>query len=352
MQDKMFTLAELATITQSKLAGDPNYRISNVADLESASAEDVSFLANPRYEQAMQKSLAGAIFIAPQAARMDGRNFLINENPSRAFQQAVEAFYNPQMDASGFPGIHPTAVIHPSAKLGKDVNIGPHVVIEQNATVGDRTIILAGCYIGPGVAIGADCFLHPHVTIRERCSLGQRVVIQPGAVIGSCGFGFTTDKMGRHTKLNQIGSVIIEDDVEIGANTTIDRARFKTTRIGRGTKIDNLVQIGHGVQVGQDNIIVAQTGIAGSTEIGNHVVIGGQVAINGHIKLADQVMISARSGVSKSLTEAGKYGGVPAVPLNEYNRNSVYLKNIEKYVKEIKDLKARVACLESPAQKS
>lgn len=343
---KKFTLAELAQITNSKLIGDSKLCITNVADLESARGEDASFLGNPRYEQAMRKSQAGVIFVHSGNLAIEGRNFLINENPSRAFQQTMELFVDKDAGISGFQGIHPSAIIHETAKIGKQVSIGPHVVIDKDVVIGDRTVIQASCSIGPSSKIGEDCFLHPHVVIRELCILGNRVILQPGVIIGSCGFGYTPDSAGRHIKLNQIGSVVLEDDVEIGANSTIDRARFKDTRIGKGTKIDNLVQIAHGVKVGEHNIIVAQSGIAGSTETGRHVMIGGQVAVNGHIKLADGVMISAKSGVSKSLTEAGKYGGVPVTPLSEYNRNSVYLRNIESFIDEIKTLKRRLEELE------
>lgn len=343
---KEFSLAELAELTGAQLVGNPDHRISNVADLESAEAKDASFLANPRYEQAMRKSNAGVIFVDPKTALAEGRNFLISENPSQAFQQLIDTLHARSSELTGFSGIHPTAVIHETCKLGQQVTVGPHAVLDKNSKIGDRTFIGAGCYIGPETVIGSDCILHPHVTVREQCLVGNLVILQPGVVIGGCGFGYTTDK-GRHIKLNQVGNVTLEDDVDIGANTTIDRARFKTTRIGRGTKIDNLVQIAHGVNIGPHNIIVAQTGIAGSTETGKYVVLAGQTAIAGHIKLADGVMISAKSGVSKSLPKAGKYGGIPAVPLPEYNRTSVYLRNIETYVKEIQSLKARLEALEN-----
>lgn len=347
MVKKVFTLAELAKQTQSRLIGDPAHCITNVADLEAAGAEDASFLANPQYEKAMLSSQAGVVFISPQITPLEGRNFLVTDNPSRAFQQAVEAFLGDALQLkSGFSGIHPTAVIHDTVKLGKDVLIAPHVVIDQHTTIGDHTIIGPGSVIGVNVTIGDHCNIHSNVTIRERCQIGNRVILQPGVVIGSCGFGYTTDNRGQHTKLNQVGIVIIEDDVEIGANTTIDRSRFKATVIGRGTKIDNLVQIGHGVVIGQHNIIVAQTGIAGSTKTGNYVVFGGQCAIIGHIEIADGVMLAARSGVSKSITEAGKYSGVPVMPLNEYQRNAVQLRNIEKYIQEIKELRKRLDKLE------
>lgn len=355
MQEKIHTLADLAKLTHSKLVGNAQHLIKNVADLDSATSEDISFLSNPRYVpnpryvQAMLKSQAGAIFIDQQTFEQyprEGTNFLINDDPSSAFQMVIELYYRPLGKPSGFEGIHPTAVIHPSATIGKDVTIGPHAVIDKDAIIGDGTFIGAGTYIGPETVIGKDCLIHPRVTVREQCQLGDRVILQPGAVIGSCGFGYTTDNKGIHSKLNQMGTVTIEDDVEIGANTTIDRSRFKTTRIGKGTKIDNLVQIAHGVVVGAHNIIVAQAGIAGSTVTGRHVVLAGQTAIAGHIKLDDGVIVSACSGVSKSLPK-GTYGGIPALPIREYNRNSVFLRNIESYVNQLKDLQKRLEALEN-----
>lgn len=342
MQDKSFSLAELATQTRSQLVGKPEHRIFGVADLSSAESTDASFLANQRYEQAMRKSSAGVIFIHPSTTVLPERNFLINENPSQAFQHVVDSFSSELQELSGFTGIHPSAIIHETCSIGKNVTIGPHAVIDKEATIGEGTFIGAGCCVGPYTTIGKDCILHVRVTVRERCIIGNRVILQPGVVIGSCGFGYTTSKEGKHIKLNQVGNVTIGDDVEVGANTTIDRSRFKTTLIGSGTKIDNLVQIGHGVSLGTDNIIVAQTGIAGSTTTGRHVIIGGQAAIAGHIQIGDGVMVAACSGVSKSLPEAGKYGGVPALPLNEYNRLSVYQRNIESYVKRIEELEKEI----------
>lgn len=343
MTNKKFTLEELSKLTNSRVVGDPKYCITNIADLESSGPEDASFLSNPQYENAMRASKAGVIFISENVDDMSGRNFLITEDPSRAFQITLEAFLGPHLNQfSDFSGIHPTAVIHQSAKIGQQAVIGPHAVIDQDVIIGDNTTISAGCYVGLGTSIGSDCFLHPKVVVRERCQIGNRVILQPGAIIGSCGFGFTTDARGRHIKLNQVGIVIIEDDVEIGANTTIDRSRFKATIIGRGSKIDNLVQIAHGVVIGPNNIIVAQTGIAGSTKTGSYVVIGGQVAVAGHITIADKVMVAARSGISKSITESGKYGGLPAIPLNKHQRTSIFLRNIETYVEHIKELQKQV----------
>ncbi len=342
-----FKLAELADFTGARLIGDPTLIITDVADLESATSNDASFLANPKYESVMHKSSAGVIFVPPQIKLTEGKNFLVSEDPSRAFQMVVDELIGKHYPKSGFSGIHPSAVVHHSSRLGKDVILAPNVVIDQNVEVGDSTSIGAGTSIGPGTKIGKQCAIHPNVIIREGCIIGDRVIIQPGAVIGSCGFGYTTNKEGRHIKLNQFGNVVLEDDVEIGANSTIDRSRMKSTIIRRGTKIDNLVQIGHNVVVGEDNIIVSQTGIAGSTKTGRHVILAGQVAVAGHIDLADGVIVSACSGVSKSMPKAGKYGGVPVMPLEEYNRKSVYLRNIDKYVDQIKALEARLEALEN-----
>jgi len=345
MQKKTLTLQELAEQTGSRLNGNAQYPIQNVADLETATEEDVSFLANQRYEQAMNKSKAGAIFVSPTTILPPNKNFLIHENPSAAFQKAIELFHGKMEPLSGFSDIHPTAVIHNSCSIGSGVTIGPYAVIDKEAVIGDGTFIGSGCYIGPRTTIGKDCILHPHVTVRENCKIDNRVILQPGVVIGSCGFGYIPDKLGRHIKLDQRGTVHLEDDVEIGANSTIDRARFKSTRIRRGSKIDNLVQIAHGVIIGEDNILVAQTGIAGSTQTGKHVIMGGQVAVAGHLKIDDGVMLSGRTGVTKSIP-AGKYGGLPAMPLHEYNRNSVFLRNIETYVSQIKDIDKRLKKLE------
>lgn len=342
MKKTCLTLKEIAQLTKAEVKGNPDHLITDVADLESATSTDASFLGNPKYEQAMLSSAAGVIFISSSAQLPNGRNFLVVENPSWAFQTLLNYFHDKSTFETAFKQIHETAVIHPSAKLGKNVQIGPYVVIDQNVEIGDRSSIGPGTAIGPSTTIGTDCHIYAHVTIRERCEIGNRVIIQPGAVIGSCGFGYITDKEGVHQKLEQVGSVVLEDDVEIGANTTIDRARFKSTRIGKGSKIDNLVQIAHGVTIGPYNLIVSQVGIAGSSSTGHHVVLGGQVGLAGHIHIGDQAMVAAQAGVSKSLSSHEKYRGTPAVPLSEYNRNAVFLRNIEKYVHKIEELEQQL----------
>ncbi len=343
---KEISLLELAKITNSKLVGDPSKVISSVNPLDVADERDASFLSNPKYLDAMKNSSAGVICIDPATKLIDQKNFLVSDNPSRTFQQIAELIFDDESLKTGFSGIHASAVIHESAVIAKDVIIGPSVVIDQGVTIESGTIIHALCSIGPKVVIGKDCVIHSNVSIREASLIGNRVTLQPGCVIGSCGFGFTTSAEGNHTKLMQIGNVIIEDDVEIGANTTIDRARFKSTLIRKGTKIDNLVQIGHNVEVGKNNIIVSQAGIAGSAKFGDNVFLGGQSGVIGHVEVADNVKIATRGGISKSISEPGIYGGGPAQKLSDFNKQQVHMRKIEKYAKKIEELEKRLSSLE------
>ncbi len=343
---KKFTLASLAQLTHSELVGDPEKVITGVETLETATPSDASFLSNPKYHEAMVQSQAGVVCIDKNTTPVPGRNFLISENPSSCFQTIIELLVPDSHSLPSFSGIHPTAVVHATVKIGKNVSVGPYTVIDADAIIGDDTSISPLCHIGARVEIGTLCQIHSHVSIRENCKLGHRVILQPGVVIGSCGFGYVTDAKGNHTKLQQLGNVILEDDVEIGANTTIDRARFKSTKICRGSKIDNLVQIGHNVEVGPYNIIVSQTGIAGSTKTGRYVVLGGQVGVVGHVEIADGTIIAAKGGVSKTISKGGKYAGVPVMSLSNYNRQQVLLRNIEEHVSEINTLKERLENLE------
>lgn len=335
---KRYTLEELGEKLGAELVGNPSHVISGVNALDEALENDASFLANPRYSEAMKKSKAGVICVALDTPLPEGKNFLVSADPSRTFQQIAETLI-PQ-GSSAFTGVHPTAVIHETAEIGPNVMIGPHAVIDRGVKIGAGTHIGPNVSIGYDVEIGEECFLHPNCVIRERCRLGNRVILQPGAIIGSCGFGYTPDKMGRHTKLEQIGIVILEDDVEIGANTTIDRSRFKATIIRQGTKIDNLVQIGHNVEIGEHNVIAAQTGVAGSSKTGKYVMMGGQVGILGHVELEDHVLIATRGGVSKSL-KSGKYRGSPAIPIHEYHRQEVHVRKLEEYVERLKKLEKK-----------
>jgi UDP-3-O-[3-hydroxymyristoyl] glucosamine N-acyltransferase (EC 2.3.1.-) len=243
-------------------------------------------------------------------------------------------------------GIHKTAIIAKSVKLGKGVAVGPFCVIEEGAQIGDRSVIYASCYIGYKTKIGKDCLIYPKISIRDKITIGDRVIIHGGTVIGSDGFGFATVK-GLHHKIPQIGTVVIEDDVEIGANVTIDRARFDKTIIGRGTKIDNLVQIAHNVVVGENSIIVAQAGISGSTVIGNNVTLAGQAGLVGHITIGDGAIVAAQAGVTKSVPPNTMVSGYPAREHESARKVIACVQRLPELVETIRDLKKRIEELEN-----
>lgn len=347
MSRQSFTLQEVAELCSATLEGDATVCISEVDSLKAAGPNAISFLDNPRYLKAMRESQAAAIFVSPTIPREESKNYLVTENPSQAFQYLLEQLCKDKLPPTAFVGIHPTAVIADGVELGDDVHIGPYVTVDRGAKIGARSHIAAHCFIGAGVEIGKDCRLHPSVCIREGCRLGERVICQPGAVIGSCGFGYHTDSRGQHSKLLQLGIVVIEDDVEIGANTCIDRARFQETRIGKGSKIDNLVQIGHNVNTGAHCIICGQSGLAGSVDLEDNVTLAGQVAVAGHLKLAKGVVIAGRGAVIKSLNEAGVYAGVPVTPQKEQYKMQLQMRQLSKYADKIKELEKRIAELES-----
>lgn len=332
--EKSYTLKALAEHTQAELVGDPEYCVSGVEDLESAAPHQVSFLENPRYEKYLALSHAGVVFVSALPEGGEKKNYLVHPNPSSAFQRVVELFLSPA--PSGFTGIHPTAVVHPDASLGEGVTIGPYAVIDRGVTIGDRSVIGPHVFIGAESRLGKEVFCHTHAVVRERCILGDRVILQPGAVVGACGFGYITDHQGTNRKLAQLGVVILEEDVEIGAHTTIARGRFKPTLVRRGAKLDSLIQIAHHVEVGEHNLIAAQAGIAGSTKTGRNVVIGGQVGIAGHLSIAAYVMLAARAGVSKNIEKGGVYSGAPAMPIHTFNRYAAQLRLVGKLLERMK----------------
>jgi UDP-3-O-[3-hydroxymyristoyl] glucosamine N-acyltransferase len=337
MESPTYTIKELAEKFSISFVGDPDIHIHGINTLKEASHRDASFCANPKYLDTMTRSKAGVICINESTRQIEGQNYLISDDPSQLFQKLISLFL-PESRETNFQGIHPTAVIGDDVKIGHSVTIGPYAVIENGTVIGDETVIYPHAYIGPEVTIGNQCKIHANVTIREHSILGNRVILQPGAIIGSCGFGYAPTKEGSFTKLQQLGNVIIEDDVEIGANTTIDRARFKTTLIKKGSKIDNLVQIAHNVEIGKHCVIASQTGIAGSAIVNDHVMIGGQVGILGHTKTTSFVNIATRSGVSKDLTKPGNYRGSPAIDIHEYHKMEAHVRRIPKYVARIKKL--------------
>ncbi|MFB3150295.1 MAG: UDP-3-O-(3-hydroxymyristoyl)glucosamine N-acyltransferase [Alphaproteobacteria bacterium] len=324
-----FTLARLAEISGSLIGegADPDTFFNSVAPLDEAGPEDVSFLDNKRYAEAFTKSRAGACVVEAEWASKapNGMALLMSENPYLAFARVAQAFYP---DERPEPGIATTAVIDPTARLGEDCRVDAGAVIGGNVEMGKRCRIGANAVIGDAVVLGDDCVVGSSASL-SHCIVGCRVVIYPGARVGQDGFGFATDASG-HTKVPQLGRVIIHDDVEIGANTTIDRGAGPDTVIGAGCMIDNLVQIGHNVQLGKGCVIVAQVGISGSTRIGDNVMIGGQGGISGHVDIGKGAQIAAKSGVRSNIPAGTQYGGIPAVPIRDWHRQVVTLAGLSK----------------------
>ncbi len=333
-----FTLQQLATTSGGELVGDPSLQIKGAASLTEATPGEISFFANRKYIGLLRRTHASAVFVPADFAEAITPAQIRVANPTKAFEQVVFKFAPKAIAFT--PGIHPTAVVDPSAQIGKCVSIQPHAVIESGARIGDDTIIGAGSYIGHETVIGPGCLIYPRVTIRERSRIGSRVIIHSGAVIGADGFGFEMVD-GRQQKIQQLGIVQIDDDVEIGANTTVDRARFGRTWIQEGVKIDNLVQIAHNVVIGKNSVIVAQTGISGSTRVGERVMMGGQVGIVGHLEIGDGTAIGAQSGVSKSLP-GGVWFGSPAVPLGEAKQQIAWIHRLGKLFGRVKEIEKKL----------
>src|SRR5437867_6767833 len=333
-----FTLQQLATTSGGELVGDPSLQIMGAASLAEATPGEISFFANRKYIVQLRKTRASAVFVPGDFAEPITPAHIRVANPTKAFEQVVVKFAPKPITFA--PGIHPTAVVDPSAQIGKCVSIQPYAVIEPGARIGDDTILGAGSYIGHETNIGSACLIYPRVTIRERSRIGSRVIIHSGAVIGADGFGFEMVD-GRQQKIQQLGIVQIDDDVEIGANTTVDRARFGQTWIQEGVKIDNLVQIAHNVVIGKNSVIVAQTGISGSTRVGERVMMGGQVGIVGHLEIGDGTAIGAQSGVSKSLP-GGVWFGSPAVPLGEAKQQIAWIHRLGKLFARVKEIEKKL----------
>jgi UDP-3-O-[3-hydroxymyristoyl] glucosamine N-acyltransferase len=333
-----FTLQELATMSGGELVGDPALKITGAASLGEATDGEISFFANRKYVGLLRKTRAAAIFVPLDFAEPISAAQIRVVNPARAFEQVVLKLAPKPVTFA--PGVHSSAIVDPGAQLGDRVSIQPYAVIEAGVRVGNDTIIGAGTYIGHETVIGSACLIYPRVTIRERSRIGSRVTIHSGAVIGADGFGFEAID-GRQEKIQQLGVVQIDDDVEIGANTTIDRARFGRTWIQQGVKIDNLVQIAHNVVIGKNSIIVAQTGISGSTRVGERVTMAGQVGIVGHIEIADGSVIAAQSGVSKSVP-GGTWFGYPAGPIDEVKQQIAWIHRLGKLFARVKEIEKKL----------
>jgi UDP-3-O-[3-hydroxymyristoyl] glucosamine N-acyltransferase len=334
-------LSDLAAQLSCRLEGDGDIEITRVSGIQDAGPGDITFLANPKYEKLLATTRASAVILregiaAGSAACLRARD------PYLAFARAVGVFAPVSLPS---PGIHPMSAISAGVALGAGVSIGAFVCVGDGASIGDRTVVFPNVTIGPGAIIGTDCVVHSNVSIRERVTIGNRVILQNGVVVGGDGYGFVRRGDGTHEKIPQVATVVIEDDVELGANTTVDRPAVGETRIRQGSKIDNLVQIAHGVSVGRNVLMAAQVGIAGSTDIEDDVVFGGQVGVGGHLTIGKGAVAVGQSGVTNSLEAGALVGGYPAIAAREWRRASAVFKRLPEIKRRIEALEAALKAL-------
>lgn len=341
-------LAEIASRLKCATVGDTEIEITGLAPIEAAQAGELTFISNRKYKRYLATTEASAIITDSPKDLPYGKSALISENPYLAFAEAMWVFHPPFQHPRT---IHPSAVVAASAVIGKDVSIGAFAVIGDEVKLGDNVTILDHCSIYPGVEIGHGVLIHSHCVVRERCRIGARVILQNNTTIGSDGFGFAKTSEGGWFKIPQAGIVIIEDDVEIGAGSTIDRATIGATIIGQGTKLDNLVQVGHGSTVGKHTLLCAQVGLAGSTQVGNEVILSGQVGAAGHLKIGDRVIATAQTGIPSSV-EAGKIiSGYPAIENRDWLKASVVFAQLPHLQKEVRALKEEIQNLKALLEK-
>ena len=336
-------LSELAERLGCELRGDGDAEVGGVAGIEEAGPGDLTFLANPRYAARLASSRAGAVILAPgHPAPVPS---LVTEDPYLAFARAVALLRPPARPA---PGVHPSAQVDPTAALGEGVHVGALVVVGPGARVGARSVLHPHVVLYERAEVGEDCLLHSGAQLREGCRLGNRVVVQNGAVIGGDGFGFARDREGRYHKFPQVGIVVVGDDVEIGALTAIDRAALGETRIGRGTKLDNLVQVGHSVTIGEDTVLAGQVGIAGSTQVGSRVTLAGQVGVAGHLTIGDGVITTAQTGIPGSVEKGSVVSGYPAIENRAWLKSCAVFARLPELQKRLRELERRVESLLGP----
>jgi UDP-3-O-[3-hydroxymyristoyl] glucosamine N-acyltransferase len=332
------TLGELAQYVGGKVCGDPDIKIKSAATLEQAGKGDISFLANSKYEKLLQTTKASAVVAAKEIKCSAA--LLIAEDPYYAFREIVVLMYGQRKHKK--TGISSKASIAKSAKIGDDCDIYDFAVVSENVKIGNRCVLYPGVFIGEETEIGDDCILYPNVVIYDRCKIGNRVIIQANAVIGEDGFGFATHK-GEHHKIPHIGRTIIEDDVEIGAGCGIERGTLDDTIIGKGSKLGDLVAIGHGTKVGAGCLLVAQVGVAGSTTLGHHCVVGGQTGIVGHIDIGNVVTIAARSAVINNIQDGQTVAGIPAIDAHQAKRAYSLIQYLPEMRQSIRRLEKQIA---------
>ena len=329
-------LAQIASALGARLEnGPPDLEITGVAGIKEAGPGHITFVANPKYAGAARTTKASAVIVSDEFPAISTA-LLRSKNPYLTFARALEMFCQPPRHE---PGVHPTAVIHPSASIGQGAHVGPYAVVDQDVTIGRNAVLLAHVVIYRGVRIGDDFFAHAHAVVREGCQLGNRVLLQNGVVIGADGFGFAKDDSGHWYKIAQPEPVVIEDDVEIQANSCVDRASVDKTRIGRGTKIDNLVQVGHGSRIGEHSLLASQVGLAGSTDVGNHVILTGQVGVVGHCKIGDGAIVTPQSGVAGDIDAGAIVSGAPAVDHKLWLKYSAVLPRLPEIARAVRKAK-------------
>lgn len=336
------TLKELAQYVGGKVLGDGSIKIRGVMTIDEAQKGHITFLANEKYSRKLKQTRASAVIVSPKFKNID-KPLIVTDNPYLAFARVVDLMMRPEVKYHRF--VHPTAIVNPGAKIGKDVSVYPNVFLGEKVKLADRVVLYPGVYVGDGSEIGEDTVLYPNVVIYPGTIIGKRVVIHANTVIGSSGFGYAPD--GRHYfRIPQVGTTIIEDDVEIGANTTINRGALGATRIKRGTKIDSQVVISHNVEIGEDSLIVSQVGIAGTARLGDHVTLAGQVGVVGHIKIGDNVTVGAQSGVANDLPGGGTYLGSPAIPIEKMRRSYAAIGKLPELMEMVRSLNKRLKRLE------
>lgn len=338
---KAYRLGELARRVGGTVEGDPEIPIRGVATLEQAGGEELSFLTHPRYRKAAATTRAAALLVGLDA-RVSGRTLLVAAEPYAALAELLELFH-PRAPVA--PGVSPDARLGQAIRLGRDVHVGPFAVVGDRVELADAVVVGAGCSVGDDCSIGAGTELRPHVVLYPGTQLGRRCLVHAGVVLGADGFGFAVGRQG-HRKVPQVGRVVIEDDVEIGANTTVDRATLGETRIGEGSKIDDLVMIAHGVQLGPGALLAAQTGIAGSARLGARAALGGQAGVGGHIELGRDVKVAAKSAVFGDVADGAFVAGVPAIDHRRWKRAQALVAKLPELRRELELLRARLAALE------
>jgi UDP-3-O-[3-hydroxymyristoyl] glucosamine N-acyltransferase len=335
--------SKIAAACGGTLAG-PDVEITGLAGLREAKPGDLSFLANPRYAGYLETTKASCVIIPEGTPADPSKSYLVSDNPYLAWAKAVTLFVQATAEKPA-PGVHPAAFVDPSATIDLNASIGPQAVVEAGAGIGPGTVVMSLAYVGKRARIGRDCLIYPQAAIREDCVLGDRVILHCGSVVGSDGFGYARDG-AKQFKIPQVGNVVIGDDVELGANVTVDRGAAGPTVIGRGTKVDNLVQIAHNVQIGEDCVVVAQSGIAGSTKLGDRVILAAQAGVIGHIEIGADSIIAAQSGVPKSLPPKSVVFGTPARDHMRAKRIEAVVDRLPEYARRVQELEKKVAELE------